>query len=57
MRPPTQFGDMVTEGSEAENEPDPRMISMMISTRLAGRAVIRVVGRCNEAQGNNNLGE
>ncbi|EEZ97271.2 hypothetical protein TcasGA2_TC011074 [Tribolium castaneum] len=55
MRPPTQFGDNIA--AEAESEPDPRAVSMMICTRLAGRAVIRVVGRCNEAQGNNNLGE
>jgi predicted metal-binding protein len=53
MRPPAQYGDSIA--AEAENEPDPRMVSMMICTRLAGRAVIRVVGRCNEAQGNNNL--
>ncbi|XP_044262427.1 leucine-rich repeat protein SHOC-2 isoform X1 [Tribolium madens] len=53
MRPPTQFGDNIA--AEAESEPDPRAVSMMICTRLAGRAVIRVVGRCNEAQGNNNL--
>lgn len=55
MRPPTQFGDNIA--AEAESEPDPRMVSMMICTRMAGRAVIRVVGRCNEAKGNNNLGK
>lgn len=54
MRPPTQFGEEIT--NEAIDEPDPRMRAMMICTRLAGRAIIRVVGRCNEAQENNNLG-
>ncbi|KRT80971.1 hypothetical protein AMK59_6253 [Oryctes borbonicus] len=53
MRPPSQFaGDIA---NQADNEPDPRMGAMMICTRLAGRAIIRVVGRCNEAQENNRL--
>jgi len=53
MRPPSHF----TEDAQNNNEyePDPRMGAMMICTRLAGRAIIRVVGRCNEAQENNNL--
>lgn len=43
---------------ENENEePDPRMIATMIITKLAGRGIVRVVGRCNEAQENNNLGK
>jgi len=29
----------------------------MMCTRLAGRAIIRVVGRCNDAQENENLGK
>ncbi|KAJ8969546.1 hypothetical protein NQ314_001698 [Rhamnusium bicolor] len=53
MRPPTQYNQEI--GTEADNEPDPRLGAMMICTRLAGRAVIRVVGRCNEAQENENL--
>lgn len=52
MRPPSQFAEDITN----EDEPDPRMRAMMICTQLAGRAIIRVVGRCNEAQENNNLG-
>lgn len=28
----------------------------MMCTRIAGRAIIRVVGRCNDAQENENLG-
>lgn len=52
MRPPTQDDIM----NNNEYETDPRMGAMMVCTRLAGRAIIRVVGRCNEAQENNNLG-
>lgn len=55
MRPPRDFSEEVA--TEAENEADPRYGAMMICTRLAGRAVIRVVGRCNEARENENLGE
>lgn len=56
MRPPTQFGEDIGNEAIVADEPDPRMRAMMICTRLAGRAIIRVVGRCNEAQENNNLG-
>uniref|UniRef100_A0A1B6CLP0 Leucine-rich repeat-containing protein 20 n=1 Tax=Clastoptera arizonana TaxID=38151 RepID=A0A1B6CLP0_9HEMI len=49
MRPPP-YG----EDNNAENA-DPNTQAMMLCTRLAGRAIIRVVGRCNEAQENNNL--
>ena len=41
--------------NEENEEPDPRMVAMMMVTRLAGRGIIRVVGRCNEAQENSNL--
>lgn len=54
MRPPAQYDNSVV-ATEAE-EADPRAVSMMIYTRLAGRAVIRVVGRCNEAKEHRNLG-
>uniref|UniRef100_A0A023F1G8 Leucine-rich repeat-containing protein 20 n=2 Tax=Triatoma infestans TaxID=30076 RepID=A0A023F1G8_TRIIF len=51
MRPPSShFGADITNTANNEN-----MVANMICTRLAGRAVIRVVGRCNEAQDNNNL--
>lgn len=50
MRPPGHFEE------DGENNNGPNMGAMMICTRLAGRAIIRVVGRCNEAQENNNLG-
>nr|CAI5833081.1 unnamed protein product [Callosobruchus analis] len=56
MRPPTQYPQEVV-AQEAEEEPDPRLGAMMICTRLAGRAVIRVIGRCDEAKENENLGE
>lgn len=55
MRPPVQFPQEIA--TEADDQPDPRMVGMMICTRLAGRAVIRVVGRCNEAKENEQLGE
>lgn len=55
MRPPAQFPQEIA--TEADDQPDPRMVGMMICTRLAGRAVIRVVGRCNEAKENEQLGE
>lgn len=55
MRPPSQYHEEIA--SEADTEPDPRLAPMMICTRLAGRAVIRVVGRCNEARENNSLGK
>lgn len=55
MRPP-QFGEDITNQTNNENV-DPRMGAMMICTRLAGRAIIRVVGRCNEAQENEKLGK
>lgn len=54
MRPPAQYEEHVASEAEAE-QPDPRMVAMMISTRMAGRAVIRVVGRCEEAQENQEL--
>ncbi|XP_046984788.1 leucine-rich repeat-containing protein 20-like [Schistocerca americana] len=43
MRPP-QFGADITNQA-----------AVMHCTRMAGRAIIRVVGRCTEAQENNNL--
>lgn len=49
MRPPAHY-------EEDGNNEMSRNGAMMICTRLAGRAIIRVVGRCNEAQENNNLG-
>lgn len=55
MRPPAQFDGQLANEAETEQQ-DPRMVAMMISTRLAGRAVIRVVGRCEEAQENQELG-
>ncbi|XP_014287341.1 leucine-rich repeat-containing protein 20 isoform X1 [Halyomorpha halys] len=47
--PPSQFGADITNTVMNDN------VAKMICTRLAGRAVIRVVGRCDEAKDNNNL--
>lgn len=56
MRPPSDYegGELP---AEAEQEGDPRAPAMMICARLAGRAIIRVVGRCEDAQENSQLGE
>lgn len=54
MRPQQEFGADITNQANNEAEVSP---AMMICTRLAGRAIIRVVGRCNDAQENCNLGE
>ncbi|CAH1402078.1 unnamed protein product [Nezara viridula] len=52
MRPPSsQFGADITNTVMNDN------VAKMICTRLAGRAVIRVVSRCDEAKDNNNLGK
>ncbi|CAH2100252.1 unnamed protein product [Euphydryas editha] len=53
MRPPTEY-DGARMPAEAE-EGDPRAPAMMICARLAGRAIIRVVGRCEDAQENSQL--
>lgn len=55
MRPPTEYDGGARVPSEAE-EGDPRVRPMMICARLAGRAIIRVVGRCEDAQENSQLG-
>lgn len=52
MRPPNEFG---TDVANQENEEATVPPAMMICTRLAGRAIIRVVGRCNDAQESCNL--
>ena len=56
MRPPTEYegGARVPTEAEEGNRPDAR--PMMICARLAGRAIIRVVGRCEDAQENSQLG-
>ncbi|KAF9407563.1 hypothetical protein HW555_012457 [Spodoptera exigua] len=54
MRPPTEYDGGARMPSEAE-EGDPRARPMMICARLAGRAIIRVVGRCEDAQENSQL--
>ncbi|CAH0558693.1 unnamed protein product [Brassicogethes aeneus] len=53
MRPPSQYNEEI--GPEAESEPDPRLSAMLICTRLAGRAVTRVIERCNDAKENSEL--
>lgn len=52
MRPPSNepagFGIDITN---LQNNP-----AYMMCQRLAGRGIVRVVGRCKDAQENNNLG-
>lgn len=56
MRPPSEFDGGARMPAEAE-EGDPRAPAMMICARLAGRAIIRVVSRCEDAQENSQLGK
>lgn len=56
MRPPQDYDGGARLPAEAE-QGDPRAAPMMICARLAGRAIIRVVGRCEDAQENSQLGE
>lgn len=55
MLPPVLGMDYTPENEN--EEPDPRLMATMIITKLAGRGIVRVVGRCNEAQENSNLGK
>ena len=50
---PFVIGHYIT--NQANNEPN--LAAVMHCTRMAGRAIIRVVGRCNDAKENKNLGE
>jgi len=56
MRPPANenasFGVDITNLTNLQSDPN-----YMQCNRLAGRGIVRVVGRCNDAQENKNLGE
>lgn len=54
MRPPSDYEGNPRLPAEAEAV-DARAPAMMICARLAGHAVIRVVGRCEDAQENSQL--
>lgn len=56
MRPPSDYEGAETRLPSEAAEVDPRAPAMMICARLAGHAVIRVVGRCEDAQENSQLG-
>lgn len=56
MRPPTEYDGGARVPTEAEEVDRPELRPMMICARLAGRAIIRVVGRCEDAQENSQLG-
>ncbi|XP_063974210.1 leucine-rich repeat-containing protein 40 isoform X1 [Diachasmimorpha longicaudata] len=52
MKPPTDNNEGVQQISQEEGE---RNVATAICVQLAGRAIIRVVSRCEEAQDNCNL--
>lgn len=52
MRPPSYNGEQVQQVSQEQGE---RNVAMAVCVQLAGRAIIRVVSRCEEAQDNCNL--
>lgn len=54
MRPPIEEE---IEAAEVEVDDGQQTAVMLVSTRLAGNAVIRVVNRCNDAQESQNLGK
>jgi hypothetical protein len=56
MRPPIEQEIEDAEVEVADSQQQQTAV-MLVSTRLAGNAVIRVVNRCNEAQESNDLGE
>lgn len=59
MRPPIEEEIETADAqvTAAGDDDDRQAAVMLVSTRLAGNAVIRVVNRCNEAQENDRLGE
>lgn len=56
MRPPIE-DEIEAAESEVPDIQAQQTAVMLVSTRLAGNAVIRVVNRCNEAQESSNLGK
>lgn len=56
MRPPIEE-EIETAEVEVADDDSRQTAVMLVSTRLAGNAVIRVVNRCNEAQDSSKLGE
>lgn len=54
MRPPT-YNDNTVRTEEVSPEQGERNVAMAVCVQLAGRAIIRVVSRCEEAQDNCNL--
>ncbi|KAK0160083.1 hypothetical protein PV328_007526 [Microctonus aethiopoides] len=52
MKPPTYNSEAVQQISQEEGE---RNVATAVCVQLAGRAIIRVVSRCEEAQDNCNL--
>lgn len=54
MKPPTYNSEVVQQISQEEGE---RNVATAVCVQLAGRAIIRVVSRCEEAQDNCNLGK
>lgn len=58
MKPPSSYDTGVEEvQQQVSQEQGERNVAMAVCVQLAGRAIIRVVSRCEEAQDNCNLGE
>lgn len=55
MKPPAY--NNAEEVQQISQEQGERNVAMAVCVQLAGRAIIRVVSRCEEAQDNCNLGE
>lgn len=59
MKPPTSYdaGDVEEVQQQVSQEQGERNVAMAVCVQLAGRAIIRVVSRCEEAQDNRKLGQ
>ena len=56
MKPPSYNPEEIV-AEQMSQEQGERNVAMAVCVQLAGRAIIRVVSRCEEAQDNCNLGE
>lgn len=54
MKPPAYNAEEVQQISQEQGE---RNVAMAVCVQLAGRAIIRVVSRCEQAQDNCDLGK
>lgn len=57
MKPPATYEGEQQQVQQVTQEQGERNVAMAVCVQLAGRAIIRVVSRCEEAQDNCQLGE